>query len=154
MMHNMKKSLMRIALTGLVSSMVGCGGGGTTTGSGGAPTLTDRCSITAVTLSSGTTATLSKSSSALSANLSLTLTEATSVDVTSNFENVTADDWIEGIPVRQSLAAGNNTITVSYDLNSPSKSITDVYSKFNATVKLPENTACVVNRAVNITLTP
>jgi hypothetical protein len=136
--------------------LTACGGGssGTTTGTGGAPSLSNKCQISGVQVSSGDTATLSKASSALNVTLNLNLSQALTVRFTSNFESAGADDWIEAVPLNRSYTAGDNSVTINYDLNSPSKSIADRYTKLNVTALLPDNEACVANKAVNITLNP
>jgi len=151
----MKLSQLLISLS-VVSFLSACGGGGssTTTGGAGAPNLTNRCSISQLSLSSGTTATLSKSSSSLRASMVLTLTEAATITITSNLENRAADDWIEAFPYSKALPVGSNSVTLNFDLNSPKKTTADSYTKFNVTAKFPDNTACVANLATNITLNP
>jgi len=149
--HKAQFLAVTASLTCLLSA---CGGGDTTTGSGGAPKLTDKCSISNINISGGTSAVLSKSSSSLKASFTLNLKEASAITITSNFESRAADDWIEAFPYAKSLAAGNNSVTLQYDLNSPKKSTADSYTKLNITAKFADNTACVANIATNITLNP
>jgi predicted small secreted protein len=134
--------------------LAACGGGDTTTGAGGAPRLSNLCSIDNLNLSSGTSATLSKSSSELTASFTLNLTESLAISTTSNLESVKADDWIEAYPFAKSFSAGSHNITLSYDLNSPKKTGSDRYTKLNVTVLLPGDAACVANIATNINLNP
>lgn len=139
----------------LSSSLYACGGGGdTTTGSGGAPVMSNKCSISELMPSSGTQATLSKSVDQLTATFMLTMNEISNIETSSNFENSNADDWIEGVPINDNLSVGNHAMEVVYDLNSPSKSTADLYTKLSVTVNLPNNEACVATQTVNITLTP
>jgi len=138
----------------MLAILSACGGGGTTTGAGGAPRLSNLCSISNLNLSSGSSATLSKSSSTLTASFNLSLVESLAIRITSNLENNTADDWIEAFPFSNSYSAGSHTAVLSYDLNSPKKSTVDRYTKLNVTVLLPNGGACVANIATNITLTP
>lgn len=134
-------------------SLVACGGGGSDSG-GGAQKSSNRCSITDVTVSSGTSATLSKASSRLSASATLTLDSAQTVRVISNFESVAADDWIEGIDFSRNFPAGPSRISINYDLNSPMKGVADRYSKLTIIAELPGDEACVTTLPVNIALNP
>ena len=149
--------MKKLALFSIISLLMltACGGGSdTTSGSGGAPELSDKCSIANVMPSSGTTATLTKSSSTLTTSMQITLQEATDLEITSNFENKDGNDWVEAYPFKQALGVGTHSITLRYDLNSPEKSVGDRYTKLHITAKLPDNKACVANLAVNITLNP
>lgn len=135
-----------------ITLLAACGGGGdTTTGTGGAPTLSKQCSVSQIqpSVASGT---LSKSSDKLSVNFNLNLVENLAIDIYSNVENSAADDWIEAPYYIKTLAKGNHAITMDYDLNSPKKTAGDRYTKLNITVRLPGNKACVGNLPVNITL--
>lgn len=139
----------------LVLAISACGGGSdTTTGSGGAPIVSNKCSITDLTLSSGTTATLSKSNDRLTAAFTLVMNESSTIETSSNFENANADDWIEGVPIIDSLSVGSHNMEIVFDLNSPSKSTADRYTKLSLTVNLPDNEACIASETVNITLNP
>lgn len=80
--------------------------------------------------------------------------ENSSIETSANFENATADDWIEGVPVNNTLSVGAHNMMITFDLNSPSKSTADLYTKLSLTISLPGNEACVANQTVNITLTP
>ncbi|MBX2848265.1 MAG: hypothetical protein KTR16_08095 [Acidiferrobacterales bacterium] len=132
-----------------------CGGGGdTTTGSGGAPLVSSKCSITGLAPSSGSTATLSKSSDQLTASFNLIMNESSAIETSSNFENAGSDDWIEGVPIVDSLSAGSYSMEIVYDLNSPSKTTADVYTKLSLSVILPGDEACIANETVNISLNP
>ncbi|MBX2869049.1 MAG: hypothetical protein KTR18_10255 [Acidiferrobacterales bacterium] len=145
----------RIGILAIFLVMTGCGGGGeTTTGGAGAPLLTSKCTINNLTVSSGTEASLNKATSQLSVDLTLTLQSASNVDITTNFENASADDWIEGYPFIQDLGGGDHAIALTFDLNSPEKNSADRYTKLSVTARLPGNEACVANLPVNITLNP
>jgi len=155
MLFTRKRTLSLLTASSIVL-LTACGGGGSgsTTGTGGAPSLTNKCQISAVQVSSGDTATLSKANSTLSVSINLRLTEALPVRFSTNFESVGADDWIEGLPLNRNFPAGNNAVTLRYDLDSTSKSVADRYTKLSITSNLPNNEACVANKAVNITLNP
>lgn len=150
-MKNISHILLLSCLTTMLSA---CGGGGdTATGTGGAPVITGKCQISQVQPSM-TTGTLSKSNGKLSTNFNLNLAEATSIDITSNFENTDADDWIEAPNYISNLGKGSHSMVLNYDLNSTKKDVADRFNKLNITVTLPENEACVANVPVNITLNP
>ncbi len=144
----------RMGILDSLLAAAGCGGGETTTGGAGAPLLTSKCSINDLSVSSGTQASLTKSSSQLSVNLNLVLQGPNNIDITTNFENAGADDWIEGYPYVQDLGGGNHAITLTYDLNSPKKNSADRYTKLSVTARMPGNEACIANLPVNITLNP
>ena len=150
----MCKKILTAALA-TIFGLTACGGGdGTTAGGAGAPSLSSKCAITNLNVSSGSQATLTKSESSLSTSMTITMQQKLMVDITTNFESAAADDWIEGYPFVQELGAGNNPITLNYDLNSPSKSSGDRYTKLSVTARLPGNEACVANLPVNILLNP
>lgn len=135
--------------------LAACGGGGNTTGGGaGSPTVSNKCAINNLSLSSGTQASLNKSSDSLSASMNITMQETLMVDISTNFESSAADDWIEGYPYVEMLSAGNNSVTLVYDLNSPRKQTSDRYTKLTVLARLPGNEACVTNIPVNILLDP
>ena len=152
----MKSKLQQLLiLVSVTATMSACGGGNnTTTGSGGAPTVSNKCSISGLTLSSGTNATLSKSSDQLTGVFTLIMNENSTIETSANLENAGADDWIEGVPINDNLSVGTHDLTVIFDLNSPSKSTADLYTKLALTVNLPNNEACVANQTINITLNP
>jgi len=148
----MKKQVFTGALITLLSiGLTACGGGSS---SSGAPTASNKCSINNVAISSGTNGTLSKASSSLNTSFQLVLTEPLAIQIISNFENVAANDWIEAFPFQRSFAAGTHNVSLNYDLNSPSRTTSDIYSKLNITASLPNNEACVFNQVTNITLNP
>jgi len=134
--------------------LAGCGGGGSDSGGGGARKFSGLCELSDLSVSPGTSATLSKANGSLSAAATLTLRAAAPVRITSNFEAVGADDWIEGYPVNQSLSAGGNRISISFDLRSPMKSVADRYTKLTIIADLPNDEACLATLPVNITLNP
>lgn len=145
-----KYSIHSILSAFTILCLSACGGG--YSGSS-APTASNKCSIGNVSISSGASAELSKSANTLSTNFVLNLSESNVVEIISSFENINANDWIEALPYKQTLQAGNQNIALQYDLNSPKKNVADRYTKLNITVVLPNNEACVVNQAVNILLT-
>lgn len=151
-----KPNLLNLLSVFIISiSLNACGGGGDTiTGSGGAPLVSNKCSISDLMPSSGMTASLSKSTDQLTATFRLIMNESSSIETSANFENAGADDWIEGVPIIDTLSTGDYNMQVIFDLNSPSKSTADLYTKLSITVNLPGNEACVANETVNITLNP
>ncbi len=146
--------LKNIAIALLSSSLLACGGDGDSSSNTGSPSNTDDCSITSVSISSGNSASLSKSSSQLTTQFQLNLRVPTSLEIVSNFENSAGDDWIEAVNFMQSYPAGSHNVTLQYDLNSPSKTAADRYTKFNITSELPGNKACVYNSIVDLRLNP
>lgn len=147
-----KMNVVKFSLSLSVGLLSACGGGGTE--SGGAPTISAKCNVSSVQVSSGSSATLSKAADSLSVDFSLDLQENVSITTSSNFENNNADDWIEGVPINRALAAGNHAIRIVYDLNSPKKTTADRYTKLSISVLLPNNESCVSNQTVNISLIP
>lgn len=155
-MAQLKTTALTLLTASSLTLLSACGGGsgGTSTGTGGAPTLSSKCQITGIQVSSGDAATLSKASDQLSVSLNLSLSEALAVGFSSNFESAGADDWIEAIPINRNYPTGANSVTINYDLNSPSKNVADRYTKLSITANLPNNEACIANKAVSITLNP
>ncbi len=144
---------LAIVLSTLI--LAACGGGGNTTGGGaGSPAVSNKCTINNLSLSSGTEASLTKAGDSLSASMNIVMRETLMVDVSTNFESSAADDWIEGYPYVEMLSAGNNPVTLVYDLNSPRKQTSDRYTKLTVLARLPGNEACVTNIPVNILLNP
>ena len=147
------KALLSLTLFSIFG-LSGCGGSDTTTGGAGGPVLSNKCTISNLQASSGTSSTLNKSSSSLSASFVLNLTEPLMVDIRTDFESSAADDWIKGYPYVKSMNAGDNNLTVTYDLQSPMKDTADRYTKLSVTALLPGNEACKMTMPVDILLEP
>jgi hypothetical protein len=129
---------------------VGCGGGADS--GAGSRNFSNKCTLSNPMVSPGTTATLSKSTGRLSVAMTLMMDEAQPVKVLTNFESAGADDWIEGIPFQRNMNQGSNQFTLGYDLNSPSKTVNDRYTKLTVIAELPNKEACVTTLPVNILL--
>ncbi|MGI9319049.1 MAG: hypothetical protein ACR2QW_17110, partial [bacterium] len=77
------KSILAILFSTLI--LAACGGGSdTTSGGAGSPNLSNKCSISDLSLSSGTQATLTKSNGSLTTTMNIAMQESLMVDISTN----------------------------------------------------------------------